>query len=412
MKKIFALMLALVMMLFSVSALADAKTVTIQTTVDKDQLTAVAPALGLPESQMNAVNGVASLLNALVIKIVAAENAGELDLDLKDGTHLLYIGGAATENGIAAGTDVLPSYLLTVSQEDIQKLVEQIMAQLPGGGQGLDINAVTQALVQYVSKFAASLQAAIVPGAEENGTYEFEGYTFDTKVPMNVDVVAIAEAVKTLVSDLVHDETIGGLLKSFGQNFDPDQIVAQMEINPDQAPEVKVDSYSNSTNSGIGYLEGEIIPKGMDKAAMTFCVLSANGAVKAVCNVVEQGITITLTGEGNTFALEVTGNGAYAAVKASASETGAVIGVYFMNTDAPILKLEIAVADGGEMKADLNPEGKTVLTLEQLQKGELEQSVQEALIQEAQTKLITLVMQLMTAVPEAGALIQGAMSGM
>ena len=414
MKKFLSLMLALMMMLFSVSALADAKTVTIQANIDKDQLATVAPMFNIPSDAQGAVDAIVALVNGLCIKIVATDNAGEIDIDLAAGDHLVAIGGGLDGNNIVVGSDLLPSYLFSLSEEFIQQMMQQIMAKLPNGGQGLDIEALMQTLTQYVGKFVASAQAAIIPGTPETVAYEVEGYTFDTKTPTDVDVMALAEALKTLVSDVLHDETIAQVLQALGQNVDPDQVVSQMEagMDPETAPAVKVDVYSSTADSSISYVFGQIFPKkDSETPVANFSVLGTGNGAKAMLDLLEQGVRINADVGADHFRIQAEGNGAFMALEAKIGASGAQIAFYLMNQTKALLTLNVSVADGGEMTLNLDPASKTVISIEDIQANKVDQTVVQGLRQELMSGIFPLVTKLMQAVPEASPLLQQLMSG-
>ena len=413
MKKILALMLALMMMLFSVSALAGTQTVTVNATVNKDMLTSVAPMLGMQLD--NSAQAVISLINALTIKIVASDNAGELDLDLRDGQHLIAIGGAMADNGLVIGSDLFPSYLFTISQEYLGQMMQQFMSQLPGGGQNIDMEAIANRFYGYIGKFSMTFQTAVTPGTAETGSFEFEGFTFDTKTPMNVDVKALAEAEKTLVSDILHDEFVGEMLKTSGQNVDVEQIIQQNNqyMSEEYLPDVTVDVYTSTANADIFYVESLATYKGQTDPAYRFTMLNmgdGEGTVKFY--VLEQGITISVIYGQNGFLLEIEGNGAYMGLKMTVNGSGALIEVFFMDKTNAVVTLEISVAQGGTFLVNTDQAGKTVIPIEDLQNNTVDQTVQQGFMQELQTNGMPLIMKLMTAVPEAATLIQGAMSGM
>ena len=413
MKKILALILALMMMLFSVSALAGTQTVTVNATVNKDMLTTYGSMFGLPND--NTVGAVVSLINALSIKIVASDNAGELDLDLRDGQHLIAIGGAMADNGIVIGSDLFPSYLFSISQDYINQMMQQFMAQLPGGGQNIDIEGIMNRFYGYIGKFAMVFQTAVVPGAAETGSFEFEGFTFDTKTPMDVDEKALADAVQTLLSDILHDEFIADILKTSGQNVDVEETLRQSAeaMSEEHLPDVTVDVYTSTANSDIFYTESVATYKGQTSPSYRFTMLnkgSGEGTMKFY--VLEQGITITVTYSPNGFLLEMEGNGAYIGLKGTVNGSGAVIELFFMDKANALVTLEISVAEGGTFLVNTDQAGKTVLPIEDLQNNTVDQTVQQGFMQELQTNGMPLIFKLMTAVPEAATLIQGAMSGM
>ena len=410
MKKLFALMLALMMMLFSISALAETKTVTIKATVDKDMLSQYGSLFGLRDRDATTVNAAVALVNALTIKIIAAENDGELAIDLRDGSHLVSIAGGINDNGAVIGSDLIPSYLMTISQEYIEQMMQQFMQQMPGDLQNMDVEALMNKLYGYVGKFIASMGQAITPGTAEAVTFNVEGYTFDTKTPYNVDVKAIAEAEKTLVSDLMRDETIAQALSSFGQGFNPEEVIQQnaQAMSEEHLPDVTVDVYTNSSNAGIFYAESLATYKGQEKASFRFTMLNKDeGNGKMTFYILDQGIEIGLAYSPDSFLFDVTGNGAYMGLTVAGN--GGVLEFYFMDQTRALGKVEIAVENGGAVSVDLNTANKTVISMEDIQNNKVDQTVQQGLMNEIQSNGMGMIMKLMSAVPEASSLIQSVM---
>ena len=404
MKKLVSLLLALMLALFSVSALADQK-VTVDFNLDKELATAVASMSGSSEVS-GAIDSVVGLVNAIQLNVVVGDNGAELSLDLENGGHLATVGCVANESGLVVGSDVIPSYLLTVSPETIQQLVQQLTAQMPNL-QNLDLNALMNSLGQYVGKFTTALQGAIVPGTPETVTFAAEGYNFDTKTPVDVNIKAILEAAKTLVADVTNDAAIASVLQTIDQNGDVRQSLQQFqEMNLDELsmPDLKVDMYTSTADTGIFYLDGSAAPQGQDPAFL-FNLLGYGDGGKLTLTVPEGNQTITVSFGSNGFALEVNANGMYAALKGEIKADGLKLDVYFINTEKALATVDITVSNNGSMTLDLNPANKTVISVEDLQANKVDQTVMQGLAQEAQQKAISAMMALMAAVPEAGSLL-------
>ena len=415
MKKIVSLLLALMLVVFSVSALAEAKTVTFKANIDSEQLTSLAPMLNIDSTTQGMITPVAAIVNALSFRIVATDTAGEIDIDLNNGQRLVAIGGTLNDSGVVLGCSLVPSYLFTISPETLQQLVQQVMEQIPGGGAGMDIDALTEAVGGYVQKFTEALGKAITPGTAESVTLEVEGYTFDTKTPMNVDVMAIAEAVKTLVSDLVHDQNIAGMIQATGQSFNPDEVVEQISqgMTAENMPDVTVDVYTSSKDGNIFYAESTGTFKDPSAPALRLTIFGdGQGTVKAHLYVTDQSesVEIALTITQNSFALELIAAQGYAALRADVRDDGATIGVYFMNQVKALLTLDVTVADGGAVSLDLNTANKTTISIEDMQNGNVDESVQQGLMNELQNNAMGLLGPIMTAIPEASSLITMLMS--
>ena len=399
MKKLFALMLALVMMLTATFALAD--TVTIGFKVDTEILSGALTSYGMPEEQVSQMAPLFDLLNKLGLKVTTAGNAAQLDLSIGE-TTALSIGGKA-ETDILIGTNLLPSYLFKITEEDMKALLSQI----PGfGGEGGFNPEAFQALGEkisgYVMKVLPTFQTALQPGEIESGSWEFEGYTFDVKQPIIVDTKAIGEAVKTLVNDLMSDEEIASLLGSFGGSIDPQEIIANINeaMSEEHMPDVTVEVYQSTANPAISYAKSEATYKGADAPSYTFWMLGKeDGSMYMELFVADGNVTIALTyNPQGSILLELKGDeaqGQYAALAFTmTSATGGQLDICLFSRQ-PMLSILFNVEMGdGEITLDLNEEGKTVLGLADLQ-GEKAEEYTQGLQQE----LLTNAMPLM-AIPE------------
>lgn len=411
MKKFISLMLALLMLVFSASALAEAKTVTVQLTADPEVTQNVAMILGARQSDLGSVNAVVALVNALGFKVVAEDNAAQLDITVKD-QQLVSLGGVLTDDGVLIGSDLFPSFLFSLSKSTIEDLVKQMMANMPGGG-NMDMEAVLGKAAEYVVPFITSVQGAVTAGEPEAVEFEAEGIVFDTKTPQNVDVNAIAEAEKKLVSDLLTDETIAEMLKAFSKDFDAEQAIQQNNeaMSEEHLPNVTVNVYTSSANGNVFFAESEATYKEDTEPSYRFTMLNKGDGTGTVCfYVLKEGLTFTVAYNPKGFMLEVEGNGAYFGLKMNIEQAGTntdvTTEIYFMNKEKALATVVISVRDGGEITLNLDPAGKQVMAIEDMQNDKIDPSVTSAFASEIQGKIIPLASVLLTAVPEAAPLLQ------
>ena len=242
MKKWISILMTVIMMLTCLPAIAEepaaaavqapaaAATYQVKLSADKETAKNVLPLFGLSESQTGMIDPIVDLINALAINVTSADGGIQIDLSL-NGTEALSVGGTATEEGLVIASSLFPNYLLTLSQESLQGMMQQYLpaaAGGEGGAGGMDMSALGEAVGKYLAEFMETFGTAVKPGETEQGTFEFEGITFDLRTPMDVDEAALAEATKKLVSDLLYDETITGMLASV-PNFNPEETLKSVE---------------------------------------------------------------------------------------------------------------------------------------------------------------------------------------
>ncbi len=412
MKKLFALMLALVMMLTASFALAD--TVTIEFKTDFDVFSRVLPKMNggreIPAEQMAQIKPIFDLLNKMNVKISTEGQAAQLDLNIGETTAISVAGKAAEDNSILVGSSIIPSYLFKITEDDMK----QLMQQLPGGAAALNLEAmqkIAEKLSGYLMKAVPAFQAAITPGTPESGSFSFEGYTFDTKTPINVDTKAIGEAVKALVTDIVSDQEIMGFIGSIsGQaNLDPQQAINNINeaMSEEKMPDVTVDVYTITGQQAPFYAVAVATDKASSNTVCTFKMISReDGSIKADLEMPEAKAVITLEGSQNGILIEVKGQeeGQYVAFAITPENAGGAVNGVLIDVciaeKTPCFSVRISYAQGeGAVTVNLDEAGKNVLGLMEVmqdQTGEKLQGVQ----QEAMGGLFQLM-----AIPEIASLM-------
>ena len=410
MKKFAALILALMLTLFSVSALAEAKTVTIRMNANPEVVKNAARILQTPEDQMNMVDAAVALINALGINVVATDNAAQIEITAKD-QHVISLGGTVNDEGVILAGDLFPSYLVSISKETLRQMVSQTTQDNPVGQ--IDMEALSGKIMQHFSKFAYKLMMSITPGEAEAVVYEAEGCVFDTRTPQDVDVRAIAEAEKTLVRGLLSDETIVGLLKSVSDDISPEKIIRKNDemMAEDRLPAVTAYVYSSSADPAISCTEVEAAFNDEQEPSYRCVMLDkGDGNVKVVFSVLKEGITITICSGQDSFSFEEEGNGAYAGIKVRSNQTATDLSIgieiYFMDRGNALLRAEIFAFEGGGITLKIDPESQQVIRMEDIRNNTVDNSVFQGFIREIRRKTFSLLPVVIQAVPEAAPLVQ------
>ena len=212
MKKLIAVLMAMLMVFSCVPALGEETgisinvpsfTLTSEVTIDEEQVMALLPALGMPEETVGMVQTFLPMLNGLKETLIFADMGLQYDLQMK-GQNILSVVGEANETGLALSTNLVPSYKLTIQAETIQKLVNQLTEQLQGNASQLDMELIQQAaekLSGYVMELVPVFQSVITFGEPVKGEYAdlIEGVVFNTEMSMTVDVKGMADALQQFV---------------------------------------------------------------------------------------------------------------------------------------------------------------------------------------------------------------------
>ena len=410
MKKILALVLALMMALSCTGALAEASriempetqtetetaieihadlgegrfTTTASLALDTDTVLALVNMMGLvSEEKLPVITSVVNILNNASGKLGMFENGAQLDVQLQ-GTPVITLAGSAVEDGSAlvVGSDLIPNYLLVVSQELIQQLVGQVQEQLQGSmGQSagaaasIDPEALMNAVLPHLMAFVSAIQEKI--GEAEMGEYTFEDTAFQVKVPLNVTVKELAAMIGDLIHGVLAEEAVAGLAETLssvtgspvdlnGALESVDAALNDIQETPDEeCPVLDIALYQSM--EGDIYINADL---SREEQAINACGGKVGGKVYAHLNVFDELKVDASAGmeEGLIAAeLKVNFQGMFVGIEAKlAGLQNVTVGLYFMNPMAPVAVITVETVPGAENTFALDSEGKTVVTLEQL----------------------------------------------
>ena len=380
MKKLFALVLALMMAMTCLSAFAD--TVYTQVTVDRDLVKELLPGLGVPEEQSAMIDPILALVNALGVKVTTVADGAQIDLDL-NGQDALSLGYATDDAGVTVASTLFPNYVLTISQETISQIVEQVMSNMPVGGSGeggmMDMNAVTEVFGGYFQRWFEACATAGQPGDPVPGEYEFEGYTFNTMVPVTVDMPAIKEATASLMDELMADPAAMAMIKGYaqgfaqnsGETFDDANFEAEFKAGFEEwlahfPDAVTAEVYANDDGSATFYMTAASTQEGAEEPFFTCDMLFVDeqnmkmGFQMAGETPMEAGFAM----EGTDMRMDFTMGEIYFGLGMSFPGNEFDFDVYFLTPDAPILCVKVTVDAGGERTLAVDGAGKTAVAIE------------------------------------------------
>ena len=391
MKKLFALILALLLALSCTSAFA--RTVYTKVTVDREQMGKLLAGFGIPEAQVSMADPILSLVNALGVRVTTAEDGAQVDLDL-NGADALSVGWASDDAGVNLVSTLFPNYYLTLSNETIAQIMTQMAQNMPGAGGeggagGFDMAAMQAVFGGYYQKWLAACTAAGIPGEPVEVKYEYKNYVFDTMVPVTVDMEAITVATTELLSELLADPVAmsmlqgmaQGMAQSSGVTFDPETFEADfiagfaewMAHFPD---EVSAEVYTNANDaSGMFYMYSEAYYEGEEMPFFTAYMLYENAqnmdmgfAMDLTDDETQQTVTMTAG-----FAMKDTDmkmffdmGGIYYGLNMSFNGGNMTFDVFFMNDKAPLMTVAVEIAEGGDRTLPVDNAGKTVLAVEEI----------------------------------------------
>ena len=291
MKKMLALLLALMLALSCTLALAETTTeaapaqafngLTIESEYDVDRaaVSDLLTKLGLDESIVKILDTVAAILDESGEKVVIANDGFQAEMLLK-GASLVNLVGKISNTGITIGSNLIPNYALSASFDELGTMVLSSMQEQADVASSLDMPAIEEALNGYMNEYISSFTAALIPGEVQTGDFVQDGVQYNTMMPMKVDLPTIVEATNTLIYNLSNDETIQTALVQLalmGVNVKFDAVEEGYTIvDPAYLPAVAVEVYmnvdANGQQNGPTQVSVFVVPAGETTPATTVYV--------------------------------------------------------------------------------------------------------------------------------------------
>lgn len=386
MKKILALLLALVMALGCIGAFAEETsentaelpsfTMKFASSVDVDALAELLPLFGVDETTAAMLKSILPLFAEIDGQLVFADYGAQLDLGLK-GQTVLTLGAEMVEGGFVLASDILPSYMLTLDYETIENIFSDFAAQAKDAMANVDFGTLLQNLTVYLSKYTSAVTDAITFGDPEVGEYTFEELekTYNCMTPIIVDTEAIKTAIEGFANELKNDESIASLISALGTLGLPagnDEAVTV--IIPDQVSAAyfaNVDAEGNPVGEDTLVAVETVTNTEDTTVSVNVYVLVEGKTVSVAVNVPEQEITVSVTfmptEDGAAISCQFAGNGITAAENIVFS-MGEVIQLYTEDylMDKLISTQTVVFGQGGERTFTVLDENKTAVSVEQL----------------------------------------------
>lgn len=214
MKKMLAIVLALLLSLSSCGALAETYTCTVDFELALEEIMALS-GMEFSEEEQVAMDMLLPIINKLDLQATLADEQLQLGI-AANGTPIVSFTGGIQGDQIVLVSDLFPSYYLTLSQEFIENAMQEAAASMPQMDPAV-VLALEKALEEAAEQSAASLYNYI--GEMETGAYVIDGENFTAKIPVNITLEEVGLLVLNLVKNLAADPEIAPLF-------------AQMEMDP------------------------------------------------------------------------------------------------------------------------------------------------------------------------------------
>ena len=359
---------------------------------------------GMPAFRINRILPFLELASDLEVKTVIADGGVQVDIIIDD-QIAISSAGEATENGITVGSTLFPKHIVTVSPEAIMEMMKQQgMASMPAdliegegaeedetasedAGEGAaedeagsedagDDAAAENALSVYFDRMMESFMSNAVPGEPETGEYEFEGFTFDTKTPINVDAKAMAADECEIVNEMLDDAAVLEmvnpfipLLQAYGLSIDDIKKINEDFMADEHIPNVTATIYSSSDDEELIYYVNEATHDGQEDPYQHITLLFEDSShAHFNMSIPEVQIAADVEFDGNKLDASFDIGGMYVGFKVSVGEEDdptTNVELYFLDTSKPFATVTITILPEGERTLSLDLEGKKVTALEE-----------------------------------------------
>lgn len=345
---------------------------------------------GMPAFRINRILPFLQLASDLEVKTTIADGGVQVDIIIDD-QIAISSAGEATENGITVGSTLFPKHIVTVSPEAIMEMMKQQgMASMPADlieGEGAAEDEAgsedagegaspENALSVYFDRMMESFMSNAVPGEPETGEYEFEGFTFDTKTPINVDAKAMAADECEIVNEMLDDAAVLEmvnpfipLLQAYGLSIDDIKKINEDFMADEHIPNVTATIYSSSDDEELIYYVNEATHDGQEDPYQHITLLFEDSShAHFNMSIPEVQIAADVEFDGNKLDASFDIGGMYVGFKVSVGEEDdptTNVELYFLDTSKPFATVTITILPEGERTLSLDLEGKKVTALEE-----------------------------------------------
>lgn len=409
------------------ASLVPSFTVNANVQVNEEAVASLLGAAGMDEETMAMVKMLLPLLSDMGELLVFADNGVQYDLSIK-GKEVLSLVAEMNESGIALSTDLVPSYVLTFQFETISKLMEQVFAQAEENMKAMDMEKIMKAaesISQYAMELASEFMAALTFGDPVKGEYAdlIEGVVFNTEIPLTVDVNAMLASIKSFTEKMAADESFKAAAESIASmipnaELDFSQLVME-DVPEEYIPEVTglvyviTDDEGNQTAADT-YVIVNSVGKNDDSGNTNTYVYVAEKSVDVMFEIPAQEMSfecyVETLDNGFTlnYAISAPGTDMEIACAVTYDDVGVAVAasLYINDIEEPVLTSTIDFVMAGERTKTIAKAQKAELALDGLLDEEKSMEVIGTLMMDLMTGLNTVVGNIKTAEPVAGAVLE------
>lgn len=428
MKKLLALMLALMLALGCVSAVnaedaaagtvdavpetaaASSGTIHLKISLNADTIAAMTGATD--ESAAKQAAMIVEIINALGITMTSDGKDAEMIVSAND-TPVAGLGVIRNDDKMLLVSEMFPSYALAVDQNAMGSLTGGA-AGSPAGGFTMPQISMSEeqmaALMEPVTKLVADLQAKV--GEPEQVDEAMYGAAFTVKVPINLTTKELIQTVLPAVKEVVSQEAFTSVLeqlKAQGMkiDFSPEDIDKKIEEfsskTDDELPVMDAAIYSNEGGDSVFAL----LLTQDEKALAVNAGSVAGGFVTEVGY--NEDFHMLLQGAGNDMTLSMlirTKDGMEIGIDgaASGSDEGFQADFAVKLNGSDLGTLTVDGTPGGVLSGNYSAEGRTEIAVTDLQNAENEAA--QGFMKEIRTGWMMTVMKAAQVIPSVMQMMQ------
>ena len=228
MKRLFAVMLALMMLAVSGASLAEGTMpsgiqMELTLTLDQETLTSM---LEGDEESIAMFNAVSDVLSAFALRMTAGETGAHVALEMQD-TELATLDAAVDGENVTVVSSLFPSYAVTASLEDVEESMTMTLGDQTLGAEELE------AMLSQAAVLSEQIEAALTPYVEDVAQIsaamaENAEQTEDGAVIVTMTTHDVANLLNAWASRLSTDEVLLPMLQALLEQTGEEIAVADL----------------------------------------------------------------------------------------------------------------------------------------------------------------------------------------
>ena len=259
MKRIVALLLALVMALSATLAFAepdrapkDGLVLASAINIDRDKVAQIMDERKLDERTRKIVDSALAVVNAATDQLTTAENGVRYEVFLNESEVLCFTFGKNDE-GLVVLSNLIPGHALTVSNDTIDVVtgvfdIASEISRAVRAEKKAEAYKAKVAMAPYITNFIGNVLSSMRIGDEEKGEFVLQnGKSYNTRMKISFDRQGIADALNNMFADIQQDSLVLTILVN---TLLTDEDLANSAFVTEHVPVIDIALYANLDDKG------------------------------------------------------------------------------------------------------------------------------------------------------------------